>query len=223
MANEPGVDQRARHWDAAYTGSGAEGVSWYQAAPRMSLTLIEELRISRDAAVIDIGGGASQLVDQLVERGFSDLTVLDVSASALQELGMRLGDSPVIRLHKDVLDWLPDRRYDLWHDRALFHFLVTEADRRRYLEILHAAIKPGGLVILATFALEGPDHCSGLPVTRYSAEHLSDVLGDAFVPLETRHEKHTTPRGSVQPFTWLAGRVQTSQACCHEEPQCVTD
>lgn len=206
MGNEPGVEQRARHWDAAYTARGAEGVSWYQAVPEMSLALIEALAVPRDAGVIDIGGGASQLVDRLAGQGFTDLTVLDVSASALEELRRRLGDSPVIRLHEDLLDWQPDRRYDLWHDRALFHFLVTEEDRRRYLETLQAAIKPRGLVILATFALDGPEVCSGLPVIRYSADQLSYVLGDTFEPLETRREEHTTPRGSMQPFTWLAGR-----------------
>lgn len=201
------TEQRGRHWDAAYTDRGADGVSWYQAVPRMSLEVIEALRIPRDAAVIDIGAGASQLVDRLVERGFTDLTVLDISASALEEVGARVGDSPVVRLHEDLLEWQPPRRYDLWHDRAVFHFLVAEPDRRRYLETLHATVRPGGFVILATFALDGPEACSGFPVVRYSADHLSELLGDTFEPLEARREVHTTPRGSAQPFTWLAGRI----------------
>jgi cyclopropane fatty-acyl-phospholipid synthase-like methyltransferase len=173
----------------------------------MSLELIEKLRVPADAAVVDVGGGASILVDHLVERGFSDLTVLDISAPALDEVGRRLGDAPVVRLHEDLLEWRPPRRYDLWHDRAVFHFLVTESDRRRYLDTLQAAIRPDGLVILATFALDGPEVCSGLPVSRYSADELTRILGDTFRPLATRREIHVTPRGSAQPFTWLAGRI----------------
>jgi SAM-dependent methyltransferase len=202
------TEEKGRHWDAAYTARGADGVSWHEAEPRISLELIEALRIPRDAAVVDIGGGASQLVDRLVERGFSDLTVLDISASALAEVGSRLGDSLVLRLHEDLLEWRPLRRYDLWHDRAVFHFLVTETERRRYLETLRAAVRPGGFLILATFALDGPEVCSGLPVCRYSADDLSHILGDSFHPLETRHEAHVTPRGSIQPFTWVAGRIR---------------
>ena len=210
VPNESGVDQQARRWDAAYTAGGAEGVSWYQAEPAVSLELIEVLQIPHDAAVIDIGGGASLLLDRLVERDFSDLTVLDVSAFALQEHRRQLGDSGIVRLHEDVLEWSPQRRYDLWHDRALFHFLVTEADRRRYVETLHAAIPPGGFLIVATFALDAPERCSGLPVTRYSPDLLSHVLGDTFEPLETRREVHTTPREVIQPFTWVAGRIAAS-------------
>jgi SAM-dependent methyltransferase len=174
----------------------------------MSLELIEALRTPRDAAVVDIGGGASRLVDCLVDRGFGDLTVLDVSVSALEEVRSRLGDSPVFLLHEDLLDWQPDRQYDLWHDRAVFHFLVTEADRQTYLEKLREALRPGGSLILGTFALDGPEVCSGLPVTRYSADDLSHMLGSTFEPVQTRRELHTTPRGSVQPFTWLAGRIR---------------
>ena len=178
----------------------------------MSLQLIEAMGIPPDAAVIDVGGGASGLVGRLVELGFSDLTVLDVSESALEEIRRRLGDSLVIRLREDLLEWQPDRRYDLWHDRALFHFFVTDADRRRYLETLQAALKPGGFVILATFAPDAPERCSGLPVSRYSADDLSELLGDTFESLEIRREVHTTPRGSPQPFTWLAGRLAVTQS-----------
>jgi cyclopropane fatty-acyl-phospholipid synthase-like methyltransferase len=170
------------------------------------LELIEELHIPRDAAVIDIGGGASLLADCLVERHFSDVTVLDLSEAALRESQHRLGGSHVIRLHEDVLHWDPPRRYDLWHDRALFHFLVTDTDRRRYVETMYAALRPGGFVILATFAADGPELCSGLPVTRYSVKDLSLVLDETFDVLVTRREVHTTPHGASQPFTWLAGR-----------------
>ncbi len=204
--NDPGADP-SRHWDFAYTERGVEGVSWYQPVPQTSLELIEALEIPHEAGVIDIGGGASLLADCLVERQFSDVTVLDVSESALGEVQSRLRDSPVIRLRADVRDWDPPRRYDLWHDRALFHFLVTDADRSRYLETLRAATSPGGFLIVATFAPDGPEVCSGLPVARYSSDDLSHSLGPMFEPLETRREVHTTPRGSAQPFTWVAGRI----------------
>ena len=202
-------DQRQRHWDAAYTARGTTGVSWYQPEPRLSLELIDALRVPRDTAVIDVGGGASFLADRLHERGFDDLTVLDVSESALDELRGRFGDAPIHLLCEDVLEWQPARRYGLWHDRAVFHFLVEQADRRRYLRTLHAALDPGGLVLLATFAPDGPNECSGLPVERYSADQLSAILGERFETLDTRREVHVTPRGAEQPFTWVAGRLRT--------------
>jgi cyclopropane fatty-acyl-phospholipid synthase-like methyltransferase len=174
----------------------------------MSFELIEALHIPPDAAVIDIGGGASQLVDHLVERGYSDLTVLDISASALDEVERRLGASSVLRLHEDLLDWRPERLYDLWHDRALFHFLVASEDRDRYLLTLRSAIRDNGFVVLATFATDAPEFCSGLPVIRYSAADLVQMIGAGFELLETRREEHITPRGLTQPFTWVAGHMR---------------
>jgi trans-aconitate methyltransferase len=171
------------------------------------LELIEAMEIPREAAVIDVGGGASTLVDHLWERGFRDLTVLDISASALDEVRGRLGASAVRRLHEDVLEWQPDRRYDLWHDRAVFHFLVDETDRRGYVETLHSALNPGGALVLGTFAPDGPEVCSGLPVRRYSADDLSHLLGATFEPLQRRHEIHVTPGAVRQPFMWIAGRL----------------
>jgi trans-aconitate methyltransferase len=175
----------------------------------VSLELVEALGAPVDAAVIDVGGGAAFLADVLVERGFTDVTVLDISAAALEEGRRRLGkDASIHRLHEDVLTWRPIRRYDLWHDRAVFHFLVAAADRARYLQTLASAVRPGGGVIVATFAPDAPERCSGMPVTRYSAGELSEVLGDTFEHLETRREEHVTPRGMMQPFTWIAGRMR---------------
>ena len=149
---------RADHWDAAYSTRGVDGVSWYQAVPEVSLELVDALDISRDAAVIDVGGGASFLVDELLARGFSDLTVLDLSVSALDATRQRLpADAPVRCVHADLLTWEPDRRYDLWHDRAVFHFLVAQSDRDRYVATLTRAVVPGGNVIVGTFAEDGPD------------------------------------------------------------------
>jgi ubiquinone/menaquinone biosynthesis C-methylase UbiE len=202
------TEERARFWDSAYASRGVQSVSWYQDTPIVSLELIEALGIGRDAAVVDIGGGASVLVDRLVEQGFVDVSVLDVSADALAEARRRLGDAaPVSWLHEDLRVWRPERRFDLWHDRAVFHFLVTCDDRDRYLQTLRSAIKTNGAVVLATFAADGPEFCSGLPVARYSSADLAHLLGNRFELLETRQEEHTTPAGVMQPFTWVAGRI----------------
>jgi 2-polyprenyl-3-methyl-5-hydroxy-6-metoxy-1,4-benzoquinol methylase len=199
---------RADHWDAAYETRGPTEVSWFQTEPVVSLELIETLEVPREAAVIDIGGGASLLVDHLVEQGFNDLSVLDISETALGVARQRLGASaPVSWLHQDLLSWRPSRRFDLWHDRAVFHFLVRKEDRDAYLDTLRAGIAPGGAVIVATFAEDGPEYCSGLAVDRYSAIDLGSVLGDGFAVIETRREVHITPAGATQPFTWVAARA----------------
>jgi hypothetical protein len=205
-ASSPGT--RAAHWDAAYETHGVTEVSWFQTEPVVSLELIEMLGIPRDAAVIDIGGGASPLVDRLVERGFNDLSVLDISDTALGAARQRLGPSARVSwLHEDLFAWRPSRRFDLWHDRAVFHFLVGKEDRDAYLDTLRAAIAPGGALIVATFAEDGPEYCSGLPVARYSAIDLGSVFGEGFAVVETRREVHTTPAGATQPFTWVAARA----------------
>ena len=174
----------------------------------MSSELIERLGIDREAAVIDVGGGASNLVDHLIGQGFRDVSVLDVSAAALTEARRRLGaEAPVGWLCEDLLDWEPERRFDLWHDRAAFHFLVSSDDREAYLRILRSAIRDNGFVVLGTFAPDGPEFCSGLPVARYSVEDLTDLL--RLDLLVTRREEHRTPGGATQPFTWVAGRIRS--------------
>lgn len=199
--------ERAAHWDKAYRSQGVESVSWYESEPATSLELVGSLGIDPTTGVVDVGGGASPLVDRLIERGFVDVSVLDVSETALAEARRRVGRaSGVIWLHQDILEWRPARRYGLWHDRAVFHFLTDDADRARYLEVLSTAIENGGGLIVATFADDGPEYCSGLRVARYSADELVSLLGDRFVPTETRREVHATPAGPIQPFTWVAGR-----------------
>ncbi len=200
--------ERSGHWDEAYRSRGVEGVSWFEAEPAASLAMIGLLGVEPTAAVVDVGGGASLLVDRLVGAGFVDVTVLDVSTHALDEGRRRLGPrSEVTWLHEDVLAWRPGRRYGLWHDRAVFHFLTDEADQERYLATLEAAALPGAGVVLATFAPDGPDHCSGLPVARYSAEALAATLGELVTVVTTRREVHITPAGVRQPFTWVAGHI----------------
>lgn len=200
---------RARHWDGTYRDRGATGVSWYQSDPAVSLELIAALGLERDAPIVDVGGGASVLTDRLLASGFSDLTVLDVSQVALDNSRGRLpAEAPVERLCQDVLGWNPSRRFGLWHDRAVFHFLTDDDDRDRYRVVLREALLPGGAVIIATFAPDGPTHCSGLPVCRYGPADLAAVLGDGFEVEATLREEHTTPTGAVQPFTWLAARAR---------------
>ena len=212
MSDAPSADQ-TRRWDAAYEERGAEGVSWYQAVPVVSLELVDALGVPSTAAVIDIGGGASLLASALVERGFTDVTVLDLSSSALAASRRRSDETvDVSMLQADVLRWRPGRRYDCWHDRAMLHFLVLDDERDAYLRTLQSAVAPAGFVILATFAPDGPPTCSGLPVVRYSEDDLVSILGDTFDVLETRREEHTTPRGALQPFTWIAGRFRPELA-----------
>jgi SAM-dependent methyltransferase len=143
----------SRHWDAAYEGHGVAGVSWFQVAPTQSLAYVDRLQVPTDGPVVDIGGGAASLVDHLLERGFVDVSVLDVSRAALDAARQRVGaGAPVSWLHEDLLIWRPERRYVLWHDRAVLHFLVKPEDRDRYLAALRSALVPGGAVIIATFA-----------------------------------------------------------------------
>jgi SAM-dependent methyltransferase len=186
-------------------------VSWYQPEPAMSLALIDRLHVSKGAAVIDVGGGASLLVDRLLTRGYTDLSVLDVSSKALEIARRRIGDSTPVRfLRDDITTWRPERQYALWHDRAVFHFLTHGAERANYLTLMRQALGDSGAVIIATFASDGPERCSGLPVARYDATDLERLL-DGFTVVESRREEHVTPGGAVQPFTWIAANRDRSR------------
>ena len=202
---------QARHWNSTYEHRGAQGVSWYQAEPAISLELVEALCTSRDAPVIDIGGGASSFARSLAERGFSDVTVLDISRTALAISEREQTGMDITMVEADVLRWDPARLYGVWHDRATFHFLFSDRERVTYTRKLEAALAPGGFAIIATFAPDAPPTCSGLPVVRYSVADLAEVLGPSFEVLETRREEHRTPRGGVQPFTWVAARNRGGQ------------
>ena len=177
-------------------------VSRFQETPAISLELIEAVDPKFDSAIIDIGGGASRLVDVLVRAGYRDLSVLDVSENAIAMAKARTGESTA------MVKWEPTRRYDLWHDRVAFHFLSEAADRTAYVERLTSALRPGGHAIIGTFAVDGPERCSGLPVVRYDAELLSATLGNAFAFVETRRHGHRTPMGIVQRFQFSIFRRQ---------------
>ena len=191
----------ASHWDAAYAG-GPTAVSWFEPTARMSLELIAALDVPPTSAVLDVGGGASPLAAELAARGYEDVTVLDIAERALVEGSAAPGTSAVRRLQEDVLAWHPERAYQLWHDRALLHFFTSDSDVDRYVRTLNSAVAAGGCVLLGVFARDGPDRCSSLPVRRYSADDLADLLGADYEPRLTRYDTHVTPRGKEQPFTW---------------------
>ena len=201
------MSEPASSWDATYSGAAEDQLSWYQAAPTASLELLDALHVLPTHSVLDVGGGTSRLVDELLDRGFEDVAVLDVSALALDRARRRLGPqaAAVTWIHTDLLTWTPPRTYDVWHDRAVFHFLTAPADQQRYRQCLRSALAAGGHGVVGAFAADGPTHCSGLPVVRYTDQDLIDALGEeGLAVLGTRRELHKTPSGATQPFTWVA-------------------
>jgi hypothetical protein len=192
------------HWEKVYTTKAETEVSWYQPHSRRSLELILAAAPDPAAAVVDIGGGVSRLVDDLIARGYSNLTVLDVSEVALAKSKLRLGSDAgkVAWLAADITAWHPPRAYDVWHDRAVFHFLTEPVQQAAYLSALRAGTSTGSTVIMATFALDGPDKYSGLPVQRYSPATLTARLGPEFRLTHEADETHQTPWGSEQRFTY---------------------
>lgn len=192
------------HWTQVWAETEPDEVSWFQAEPTTSLDLIADLDLSPEARILDVGGGASRLVDHLLARGYANATVLDVAQPALERARQRLGEAAeqVTWVVADVLAAeLPDE-VELWHDRAVFHFLTDPADRARYAEQVAASLAPGGHAIVATFSPEGPERCSGLPVRRYDAQAIADEVGEAFALVDTRREEHTTPWDAVQSFQY---------------------
>ena len=196
---------RQQHWNHVYQTKGSQDVSWYQRRPELSLALIAASRLSKDAGIIDIGGGASMLIDCLLDAGYTRLAVLDVSGVVLTQTRIRLGaraDS-VKWFETDVTTFEPPHRFGLWHDRAVFHFLMAPKDRRRYVEALRRTLQPGGTVVLATFAIDGPPQCSDLPVMRYDEQTLVTEMGPEFTLQEVRRETHLTPWESEQRFMYF--------------------
>lgn len=201
------TDTRQTHWDAVYERKDTAAVSWYEPRPEKSLELIRSTGVQPLDPIIDVGGGASLLVDELLAKGYRDLTVLDVSASVLAKVRDRLGSaaSSVTFLHQDVTAFQPGRQYALWHDRAVFHFLVQREDRERYIDALRRSVRPSGHVLIATFGPSGPERCSGLPTLRYAAPDLATELGTEFELVQSSLVIHRTPSDIHQQFLycWL--------------------
>jgi SAM-dependent methyltransferase len=202
------MDQK-KHWETIYRTKDVHSVSWFQTEARESLDLITGFAPDRTAPIIDVGGGASVLVDDLLAAGYSDVTVLDVSETALEISRHRLGEAAakVKWIAADVRDApLGDGAYAVWHDRAVFHFLTDDADRQAYVAQVERTVRPGGYVLVATFAEDGPATCSGLPVVRYSTESLHSEFGPSFRIVASAHEDHHTPAGREQSFLYCLCR-----------------
>ena len=204
------TDRRA-HWEQVYTTKPAERLGWYRPRLQTSLEWISALGMDRGAPVIDVGGGASTLVDDLLDQGYTDITVLDLAEPALDLIKARLGErsTAVTWLSGDITEVeLPENAYELWHDRAVYHFLTEPGDRERYRENLCRALRPGGHVVIGTFSPEAPPRCSGLPVQRYDLEHLQESLGSEFRLQRHKKELHVTPGGVEQMYLYCGFRFE---------------
>ncbi|HYM05839.1 MAG TPA: class I SAM-dependent methyltransferase [Terriglobales bacterium] len=199
---------RQQHWNHVYQTKGSQDVSWYQRRPELSLALIAASGLSKDAGVIDVGGGASTLIDCLLDAGYTRLAVLDVSGVALAQTRARLGAraAGVEWFETDVTAFEPPHRFGLWHDRAVFHFLMAPEDRRGYVAAVRRTLQPGSTIIVATFAVDGPPKCSGLDVMRYDEQTIVTELGPEFTLQEVRREIHMTPWQSEQRFMYFRFR-----------------
>jgi ubiquinone/menaquinone biosynthesis C-methylase UbiE len=205
--------QPKEHWEKVYSTKAADALSWFQPHADISVGLIKDTGVRRDAAIIDVGAGASTLVDDLLTSDYTNLTVLDLSVVALAAARERLGEKAahVHWVEADVTKAnLPENQFDIWHDRAVFHFLTTPEDRAAYVQAVFRSVNPGGHVIVATFAENGPDQCSGLPVMRYRPDELHAEFGESFKLLRHEKEAHHTPSGKVQQFVYCYCRVTDS-------------
>lgn len=196
---------RKKHWEQVYTDKTPLDVSWFQQQPTISLALINSLKLPKKAAIIDVGGGASVLVDHLLNEGYHNLAVLDISAQALAHSQSRLGTQAdqVEWFAEDITTFKPSRKFDMWHDRAVFHFLTDAADRKQYVANLKAALVPNGHVVIATFAIGGPTKCSNLDIVQYDEAKMCAELGDEFVLRDVHHELHITPANKEQSFIYF--------------------
>jgi len=199
------MTDRKEHWERIYSARSPVEVSWYQTEPVLSLQLIQNCGLQKNDPIIDVGGGASVLVDRLLGKGYRRLAVLDISSTSLAYAQQRLGDRArqVEWFTADVTEFVAPHPFSLWHDRAVFHFLTLPEDRKKYVEVLKKTLKPGGFLVLATFAMHGPTKCSGLDVVRYDAGKLMNELGDQFDLVGETGETHVTPDNKEQLFSWF--------------------
>jgi ubiquinone/menaquinone biosynthesis C-methylase UbiE len=193
---------RKDHWENVYRSIAETGVSWYQVEPRLSLELIRAIAPEQDGRIVDVGGGASVLVDRLLELPFAKIAVLDISSTALEKARSRLGNRSTRAqwIEADVTSVRDIGNFDVWHDRAVFHFLTEAGHRKKYVQLARRTVPEGGHLIIATFAIDGPKKCSGLDVSRYDADSLSEELGPGFSLVREARETHTTPWARSQPF-----------------------
>jgi len=196
--------ERRAHWDIVYRTKSAADVSWFQEEPELSLKLIRRTGVARDGAIVDVGGGASTLVDHLLGEGYTNIAMLDIAAAGLKQAQHRLGAHArqVDWIVADVTSWRPARAFDLWHDRAVLHFLTDPDDQKAYARVLRSALRHGGWAIIGGFAPNGPAQCSGLDVVRHDAESLTALLGRDFALMEVHGEIHLTPQGREQAFRY---------------------
>jgi len=207
--------QSKEHWEQIYATRASTEVSWFQEHAVLSLKLIKNAAVPLSAEIIDVGGGASRLADDLLDNGYNNVTVLDLSASALSAARNRLAQRAhlVTWLEANILEAdLPFHHYDVWHDRAVFHFLTAPEERLAYVQKVLSSVKPGGIVIVSTFAEDGPKQCSGLPVMRYSASELHAQFGQPFELMSHEREEHHTPSGNEQTFVYCMCRTAAHQA-----------
>ena len=211
MASRPETPQeRAHHWNSVHLDGDESGHTWFQLRPSIALELLEFLGVKASSAFLDVGGGESNLVDHLLMMNFSDVTVLDISPEAIENSQRRVGvNHRVTWITEDLLSWRSSRRFDVWHDRAVFHFLTGD-EVNDYRSMILRTLTDDGLVILATFAPTGPEYCSGLPVHRYATSELASFLGSDFEIVANRSEVHVTPSGVEQPFSWIAAQRRKS-------------
>ncbi|MCL4765335.1 MAG: methyltransferase domain-containing protein [Hyphomicrobiaceae bacterium] len=207
------ADRRA-HWEQVFSSRAQDRVSWFEASPETSLRLIRSCGLASDACILDVGAGASRLPDALLREGFTSIAVLDISPSALEQTRERLG--PLARsvrfIVADVASWRPDFPIDLWHDRAVLHFLTDGAERAAYAEALRSGVQAGGYAVIAGFAPSGPERCSGLPVVRADQSALAALIGPEFELLDAFEQDHVTPGGVHQRFLFTRFRRGTAQS-----------
>lgn len=197
------MNKNQQHWDNVYSEKQPTEVSWYEPMPEVSLSLIDDCKLEKDAAIIDIGGGDSFLAEFLVSKDYTDVTVVDISSKAIERAKERMCEKAdqVTWIVADAADFKPNKEYDLWHDRAAFHFLTDQAEKESYLRTLNESVKPGGFVVMSTFSDKGPSMCSGLPVQGYSVGDMTKLFEKNFDFISGKSLDHTTPSGATQNFT----------------------